>query len=59
MLFTTSLNRTLRGKDDDGNSVSFFLGDTIIRRGGVMLVGCMNAYSNGRSSSWGADGPGS
>jgi hypothetical protein len=58
MLLTTSLNGTLCG-EDDGKITSFFFGDTIVRRGGVILVGCMKAYSNGRSSSCRVDGPGS
>jgi hypothetical protein len=58
MLLTTSLKGTPR-REDDGSIISFFLGETIIRRGGVILVGCMKAYSNGRSSSCRVDGPGS
>lgn len=58
MLLTTSLNGTLQG-EEEGNIAAFFLADTIARLGGVMLVGGMKAYSNGRSSSWRTDGPGS
>jgi len=58
MLLTTSLKGTLRG-EDDGSIISFFLGETIVLRGGVILVGCIKAYSNGRSSSCRVEGPGS